>query len=210
MCFVKYDLSFFMLLVNVFMVSNLIINNNFINNSLIFSSLKDVSISHLSDKIEKSNIGIIDFRKILRDSNAMKNLGKVFINAENKINNELNMRQIELKKKEKIIIQNKNKLTESEYQIKLKLFKDDVFNVQSYDKKQRASLNKSFQIIQKQLKDLLAKIIKDISIKKNMSMVILKENIFIFNDKNIDFTLETLDLFNKKTNDMSIKIVVPK
>ena len=199
-----------MLLVNMFMVSNLIINNNFINNTLISSSLKNIAIFRLSQNVEKSNIGIIDFRKILRDSNAMKSLGKIFVDAEKKINYELNMKQIELKKKEKLIIKNKNKFTKSVYQSKLKLFKEDVFKVQNYDKKQRAGLNKSFQIIQKQLKDLLAKIIKDISIKKNMNIVILKENIFIINDKSIDFTSEALDFFNKKTKDISIEIVIPK
>ena len=199
-----------MLLVNMFMVSNLIINNNFINNTLISSSLKNIAIFRLSQNVEKSNIGIIDFRKILRDSNAIKNLGKIFVEAEKKINYELNLKQIELKKKEKLIINNKNKFTKSVYQSKLKLFKEDVFKVQNFDKKQRAGLNKSFQIIQKQLKDLLAKIIKDISTKKNMSIVILKENVFIFNDKSIDFSSEALDLFNKKTKDISIEIVIPK
>ena len=199
-----------MLLVNMFMLSNLIINNNFINNTLISSSLKNIAIFRLSQNVEKSNIGIIDFRKILRDSNAMKSLGKIFVDAEKKINYELNMKQIELKKKEKLIIKNKKKFTKSVYQSKLKLFKEDVFKVQNYDKKQRAGLNKSFQIIQKQLKDLLAKIIKDISIKKNMNIVILKENIFIINDKSIDFTSEALDFFNKKTKDISIEIVIPK
>ena len=199
-----------MLLVNMFMVSNLIINNNFINNTLISSSLKNIAIFRLSQNVEKNNIGIIDFRKILRDSNAIKNLGKIFVEAEKKINYELNLKQIELKKKEKLIINNKNKFTKSVYQSKLKLFKEDVFKVQNYDKKQRDGLNKSFQIIQKQLKDLLAKIIKDISTKKNMSIVILKENVFIFNDKSIDFSSEALDLFNKKTKDISIEIVIPK
>ena len=199
-----------MFLVNMFIFSNLIINNNFINDVLISSSLKNITIFRLSQNVEKSNIGIIDFRKILRDSNAMKNLAKIFVEAEKKINDELNLKQIELKKKEKLIIKNKNKFTKSVYQSKLKLFKEDVFKVQNYDKKQRAGLNKSFQIIQKQLKDLLAKIIKDISTKKNMSIVILKENIFIFNDKSIDFTSEALDLFNKKTKDISIEIVIPK
>ena len=199
-----------MFLVNMLIFSNLIINNNFINDALISTSLKKISIFRLSQNVEKSNIGIIDFRKILRDSNAMKNLGKIFVDAEKKINYELNMKQIELKKKEKLIIKNKKKFTKSVYQSKLNLFKEDVFKVKNYDKKQRVGLNKSFQIIQKQLKDLLAKIIKDISRKKNMSIVILKENIFIFNDKSIDFTSEALDLFNKQTKDISIEIVKPK
>ena len=73
-----------MFLVNMFIFSNLIINNNLINDALISTSLKNIAIFRLSQNVEKSNIGIIDFRKILRDSNAMKSLGKIFVDAEKK------------------------------------------------------------------------------------------------------------------------------
>ncbi|MDA9171659.1 hypothetical protein N9O69_06215, partial [Alphaproteobacteria bacterium] len=122
-----------MFLVNVLIFSNLIINNNFINDALISTSLKNITNFQLSQNVEKSNIGIIDFRKILRDSNAMKNLGKIFVDAEKKINYELNMKQIELKKKEKLIIKNKKNFTKFVYQSKLKLFKEEVYKVQNYD-----------------------------------------------------------------------------
>ena len=155
-----------MLLVKFFIVSNLIINNNFINEHLIKVSSENYILSHISMINKSSKIGIVDFRKILRNSIAMKNLGKIFIDAEKKINQKLNMKHIELKKIEKNILKKKNTLSNSEYQKKIKLFKNQVFKVQNYDKEQRASLSKSFQKIQKQLKDKLANIVKDISIKK--------------------------------------------
>ena len=71
-------------------------------------------------------------------------------------------------------------------------------------------LNKSFQKIQKDIKDLLAQIIKDVSINKNINVVLLKENVFLFNDQNIDFTNEVLELFNIKTKSMKIIINSPK
>ena len=71
-------------------------------------------------------------------------------------------------------------------------------------------LNKSFQKIQKDVKDLLAQIIKDVSTKKNLNIVLLKENVFLFNDKNIDFTNEVLDLFNERTKSMKIIITSSK
>ena len=84
----------------------------------------------------------------------------------------------------------------------MKLFKQEVFEIQKNDKKERLILNNSFQKIQKKLKDLLAKIIKDISMKKNINIVLLKENIFLSNDQNTDLTSEALKSFNKKTKNM--------
>ena len=69
-------------------------------------------------------------------------------------------------------------------------------------------LNKSFQKIQKKIKDLLAQVIKDVSKKKNINVVFLKENVFLFNDTSIDFTNEILTLFNEKTKSMSITITL--
>ena len=71
-------------------------------------------------------------------------------------------------------------------------------------------LNKSFQRIQKNFKDLLAQIIKDVSINKNINVVLLKENVFLFNNQSIDFTNEVLELFNNKTKSMKIIINSPK
>ena len=71
-------------------------------------------------------------------------------------------------------------------------------------------LNKSFQKIQKDIKDLLAQIIKEVSLKKNINIVLLKENVFLFNNKSFDFTDEVLKLFNDKTKSMKIIINSPK
>ena len=171
--------------------------NNFINNQ---TSLK------ISNSVDKNKIGIIDFRYILKSSNAMKLLGNKFLSLEQEINKKIKEKQVFLKQKEESLKKRKNELTESEYKKKVKLFKKEVFQIQKKYKDERASLNKSFQKIQKDIKDLLAQIIKDVSIKKNINIVLLKENVFLFNNPNIDFTNEVLELFNNKTK--SIKIII--
>ena len=97
-------------------------------------------------------------------------------------------------------------MTELEYKKKMKLFKEDVFKVQKIYKSERSILNKSFQKIQKKIKDLLAKVVKDVSIEKKINVVFLKENIFLYNEPSIDLTSEVLDLFNKKTKSLKITI----
>ena len=197
-----------MILTNILFLSILIDNNSFHYTKPPLKNFDIYKLSLISNDIEFNKIGIVDFRKILRNSNSMKILGNKFIIAEKKINQKLNLKQIMLKKKEKKLLKEKTKMAADEYNLKLKLFKQEVFEIQKNDKKERLILNNSFQKIQKKLKDLLAKIIKDISMKKNINIVLLKENIFLSNDKNTDLTSEALKSFNKKTKNMKIKIFI--
>ena len=160
----------------------------------------------ISSMTEIHEIGIVDFRYILKKSNAMKTLGNKFLLFEKKIIEKFKRKQNDLKKKEKMIRKKKSKLTEVEYKKKMKLFKEDVSKLQKNYKDERSILNKSFQNIQKKIKDLLAQVVKDVSVKKNINVVFLKENVFLFNNLSIDLTSEVLDLFNKKTK--SLKIII--
>lgn len=197
-----------MILTNILFLSILIDNNSFHYTKPPLKNFDIYKLSLISNDIEFNKIGIVDFRKILRNSNSMKILGNKFIIAEKKISQKLNLKQIMLKKKEKKLLKEKTKMAADEYNLKLKLFKQEVFEIQKNDKKERLILNNSFQKIQKKLKDLLAKIIKDISMKKNINIVLLKENIFLSNDQNTDLTSEALKSFNKKTKNMKIKIFI--
>ena len=196
-----------MLLINILFLSSLIDNNNFKFNNLSFNNLEPTNFYLVSNDIETSKIGIVDFRKILRSSNSMKVLGNKFIIAEKKMNKILNFKQDLLKKKEKKILNQKDKIPIKNYKENIKLFKQEVLSIQSRSIQERSILNKSFQKNQKKLKNILASIIKDISIKKNINIVLLKENIFLLNDQSIDFTNEALNLFNNKTKNMKIEIV---
>ena len=161
-----------------------------------------------SNDVNQNKIGIVDFRYILKKSNAIKILGNKFLIFEKKINDKVKLKQSELKLKERKILNNKIKITEIQFQNQLKLLKEEVFKTQKKYKQERSVLNQSFQKIQKKIKDLLAQVIKDVSKKRNINVVFLKENVFLFNDVSIDFTNEVLDLFNEKTKSLSITITL--
>ena len=197
-----------MILTNILFLSVLIDNNSFHHTKPSLKNFDIYKLSLISNDIEFNKIGIVDFRKILRNSNSMKILANKFVIAEKKMSQKLNLKQIMLKKKEKKLLKEKTKMAVDKYNLKLKLFKQEVFEIQKNDNKERLILNNSFQKIQKKLKDLLAKIIKDISMKKNINIVLLKENIFLLNDQNTDLTSEALKSFNKKTKNMKIKIFI--
>ena len=197
-----------MISINLLIISSLI-NNSFLSNKIIQNNDSFFDFSRkllISEELLNDNIGIVDFRYILKKSNAMKTLGNKFLYYEKKINKKFKQKQIELKDKEKQLQKEKKSLTELSYKNKLKVFKKEVLIVQKNYKNERSILNKSFQKIQKKIKDLLAQVIKDISINKKVNVVFLKENVFLFNNPSIDFTSEALDLFNKRTK--SFKIII--
>ena len=189
-----------------------ILENNEISNANILNTINNSEskfyLIPISNTVSVDKIGIVDFRYILKKSNAIKILGDKFVLFEKKINENIKLKQKKLKIAEKKILSRKNKLSDTDYKNKLKLFKSEVFEVQKKYKEDRLLLNNSFQTLQKKLKDLLAQVIKDVSKKRDINVVFLKENVFLFNDTSIDLTNEVLDLFNKKTKSMSITITL--
>ena len=200
-----------MLFINFLSFINMIDNNKIIN-ARAFNIVNNLETNFhstaISNIVNVNKIGIVDFRYILNKSNALKILGKKFVLFEKKINEKIKLKQKELKTEEKKILSRKNKLTDADYKKKLNSFKSEVFEVQKKYKEDRLILNNSFQTLQKKLKDLLAQVIKDVSKKREINVVFLKENVFLFNDPSIDLTHEVLDLFNKKTKSMSITITL--
>ena len=200
-----------MLFLNIVYFINIIENNDIVNTdiiNIINNSENNFYPIPISNIVNVDKIGIVDFRYILKKSNAIKILGDKFIHFEKKINEKIKLKQKELKIEEKKILNRKNKLTDEDYKKKLNSFKSEVFEVQKKYKEDRLILNNSFQTLQKKLKDLLAQVIKDVSKKREINVVFLKENVFLFNDPSVDLTKEVLDLFNKKTKSMSITITL--
>jgi len=196
------------------MFLNFFLLSSFINHSLdaYLIEVKNTGFSTYNQiiKTKETNnfdkISIVDFRYILKESNAMKKLGSQFLLLENQMNNRMKEEQIILKKKETSIINEKPKISNLEYKNKIDNFKKEVLKTQRKFKEERSILNKSFQNIQNNLKDLLAKVIKELSLKKNVDVVFLKENVFLYNKSSLDITDEVLQVFNDKTK--SFKIII--
>lgn len=195
------------MLINLLLLSSLI--NQPTNYGFLQLKNNNLDINHIiltSQNIEIEKIGIVDFRFILKKSNAMKILGDKFISLENEMNKNMKRKQAYLKNKELNIIKQKKDLSTLEYKNKIDLFKSEVLKTQKQFKEERLILNKSFQNIQNDLKDMLAKVIKNVSIEKKINVVLLKENVFLYNNASLDITDEVLQIFNERTK--SLKIVI--
>ena len=97
-----------------------------------------------------------------------------------------------------------------EFNIQKNKLKMEITNLQKFAFAEKKDLNLSFQLIQKKLRDVLASIIKKISKDKKIDFVVLKENIFLINNFDLDLTNEALKEFDKKTSNLKIQLVEKK
>ena len=196
--FLNFTSLFFFVFINISVSNALIISNN---------SLKKIKISNNLQLINNSKIGIVDFRNILKESLTMKKLGKEFLKFEKRLNDKIKKQEKILRDKEFKLSSNKNKILDKRYNIEKNNLKKEITNLQKFAFAEKKELNLSFQLIQKKLRDVLASVIKKISKDKNIDFVVLKENIFLINNFDLDLTDDALKEFDKKTSNLKIQLV---
>ena len=157
-----------------------------------------------------TSIGIVDFRNILKKSITMKKVGKVFLKLEKKINEKIKEKETEIRNEESKLLTKKNNLKKEIFDKRKKDIKEKITKLQKFAFEEQNKLKIAFQEVQKKLKDILANIIKDISKERKIDLVILKENIFFYNDKALNISNEALKKFDLKTKNLKITTVIPK
>ena len=137
----------------------------------------------------------------------MKKVGKEYLKYEKILNDKIKKNQIEIKKEEKKLLDSKNKFKKEDFNKKKKVIKQKITGLQKFSIEEKNKLKYSFQKIQKKLNNVLANIIKEISKRKGIDIVILKENIFLYNDSALNFSTEALEEFDNKTKNLKITAV---
>ena len=160
--------------------------------------------------ISDTKIGVVDFRNILKESHTMKKLGQEFLKIEKQLNDKIKKEEQILRNKELKLTSNKNKILEKQFNLEKNKLKMEITNLQKFAFTEKKDLNLSFQLIQKKLRDVLASVIKKISKDKKIDFVVLKENIFLINNFDLDLTNEALKEFDKKTSNLKIQLVKKK
>ncbi len=188
-------MKFLLILILVFF------NINYVNASRLLNYNKKNLIKYKLIK-DSTSIGIVDFRSVLKNSKTMKKVGKQFLIFEKQLNEKIKDDETKIRKKEKKLLKLNKK--NSDYLSLKKEIKQEIAILQKFAFEEKNKLNLSFQTVQKKLKDVLASIIKEISLRKEIDVVILKENAFLFNDDKLDLSKEALSAFDEKTKNLKI------
>ena len=188
-------MKFLLILILVFF------NINYVNASRLLNYNKKNLIKYKLIK-DSTSIGIVDFRSVLKNSKTMKKVGKQFLIFEKQLNEKIKDDETKIRQKEKKLLKLNRK--NSDYLSLKKEIKQEIAILQKFAFEEKNKLNLSFQTVQKKLKDVLASIIKEISLRKEIDVVILKENAFLFNDDKLDLSKEALSAFDEKTKNLKI------
>ena len=188
-------MKFLLILILVFF------NINYVNASRLLNYKKKKLIKYKLIK-DSTSIGIVDFRSVLKNSKTMKKVGKQFLIFEKQLNEKIKDDETKIRQKEKKLLKLNRK--NSDYLSLKKEIKQEIAILQKFAFEEKNKLNLSFQTVQKKLKDVLASIIKEISLRKEIDVVILKENAFLFNDDKLDLSKEALSAFDEKTKNLKI------
>ena len=195
--FINFIYLFFFVFLNISSSYAFIISKN---------AVKKVNIN----LINNPRIGIVDFRNILKNSLTMKKLGKEFLELQKRLNDKIKKQEKILRNKEFKLSQNKNKISNEQFNKEKNNLNKEITNLQKFAFAEKKDLNLSFQLIQKKLRDILASTIKKISEEKKIDFVVLRENIFLINNFDLDLTKEALKKFDEKTSNLKIQFVKKK
>ena len=169
-----------------------------------------MNITNNINLINNPKIGIVDFRNILKESLTMKKLGKEFLEFERRLNDKIKKQEKILRNKELKLSLNKNKISNEQFNKEKTDLNKKITNLQKFAFAEKKELSLSFKLIQKKLRNILASIIKKISEEKKIDFVVLKENIFLINNFDLDLTNEALKKFDEKTSNLKIQFVKKK
>ena len=149
------------------------------------------------------SIAIIDINGVLEQSTAIKKIRAIIDEENKKFLASTDEEQQSLRSEEVELEAQRDILSETEFNLRLKQFQDRVAVLQQKLQLQRREFDASLQQANEQLRKLLYQIIAEITKENGYTLVIQKQNIVLY-DLSIDISDEALLRLNERTKDMTV------
>jgi Skp family chaperone for outer membrane proteins len=149
------------------------------------------------------SIAIIDINGVLEQSTAIKKIRAIIDEENKKFLASTDEEQQSLRSEELELEAQRDILSETEFNLRLKQFQDRVAVLQQKLQRQRREFDASLQQANEQLRKLLYQIIAEITKENGYTLVIQKQNIVLY-DLSIDISDEALLRLNERTKDMTV------
>ncbi len=149
------------------------------------------------------NIGVIDMQQILRQSDALATIRQTLDEQNVIFQKDMTAKEEELREIERALKDQKDTIDEDEFNKRRADFQSKVLDVQRAIQIQQSNFDRSIKQVQAQLHQELLKIVSVMGQERQLSMVIRRENLVIFNTA-IDLTDEALLRLNERTKNMTV------
>ena len=170
-----------------------------------FSSLAEQAEKNSEAAFSVERVGIIDLNAILRQSQATSNVRDLLDEKRVEFQEQIAAREVELLSREKSLKGKKDVMSKESYEAEVRLFQDEVANVQREIQQKRKSLDNAFQKAQDRLRSLAIEILGDIAKERKLDLVVNRNNVLVFRNQ-LDLTKIVLERLNERTKDARIEI----
>ena len=160
-----------------------------------------------SDEINFSveRVGIIDLSEVLRQSQATINVRDLLDEKRAEFQEQFAAREVELLSREKSLKSKRDIMSEEAYEAEVRLFQDEVAEVQREIQQKRKSLDNAFQQAQDKLRNLAIEIVGDIAKEQKLDLVANRSNVLVFRNQ-LDLTKIVLARLNERTKDARFEV----
>ena len=178
------------------------INNNSLN-------VKPINVKSINDKsIDESKfmakLAVVDVESVYEHSLAIKHIKKSINEISAQIQRELTAREIELKSIESSLVNERDKLTEEQYNKRGSDFNNKVSQAQKEMQSKKAALETAHSEAIEKVNKAIIDVIADLSKKHGYNIVLPSSQImFVENNKNI--TLEVITNLNERLSIVEVK-----
>ena len=177
------------------------------------SLLIGFGVSALAHTLDESNgavfsverVGIIDLSEVLRQSQATINVRDLLDEKRAEFQEQFAAREVELLSREKSLKSKRDIMSKEAYDAEVRLFQDEVAEVQREIQQKRKSLDNAFQKAQDRLRNLAIEIVGDIAKEQKLDLVANRSNVLVFRNQ-LDLTKLVLARLNERTKDARFEV----
>ena len=150
-------------------------------------------------------VGIIDLSEVLRQSQAIINVRDLLDEKRAEFQEQFTAREVELLSREKSLKSKRDIMSKEAYEAEVRLFQDEVAEVQREIQQKRKSLDNAFQKAQDKLRNLAIEIVGDIAKEQKLDLVANRSNVLVFRNQ-LDLTTIVLTRLNERTKDARFEV----
>ena len=150
-------------------------------------------------------VGIIDLSEVLRQSQAIINVRDLLDEKRAEFQEQFAAREVELLSREKSLKSKRDIMSKEAYEAEVRLFQDEVAEVQREIQQKRKSLDNAFQKAQDKLRNLAIEIVGDIATEQKLDLVANRSNVLVFRNQ-LDLTKIVLARLNERTKDARFEV----
>ena len=152
-----------------------------------------------------SNLGVIDMNEVLQKSDAIAKVREVLDQRNQEFQSSITEEELRLRQEERELNSAQGEIAEDEFAARYAQFEEDVVALQRSIQQQQSRFDLSMQQVNTRLEQELIKIVEEIAKDRQLTMVIQRNNVVIY-DLSTDITDEALQRLNERTKNLTVTL----